>query len=177
MKISRFFLAIAVTSAASAWAATQQDATNSASTAPAPTTDNAAPAPAREGSVARAQFTSGVQEREPTDKLTNLSSDKTQIYFFTELKNLDGTVVIHRWEHDGKVIAEQPFEVDSPRWRVWSRKTLNPSWTGEVKVSVVDGSGKMLTAQTLKFDAATAPAASTPASQQTPSAPQPDKTN
>lgn len=90
------------------------------------------------GSVARAQFTSGVQEREPVDNLTTLGNDKTRMYFFTELKNFTGSRVTHRWEHGGKVIAEVPHDVGAERWRVWSYVNLDPALTGEWKVSVVD---------------------------------------
>jgi hypothetical protein len=125
-----------------------------ASAAPAAT-----PAPAVTGTVARAQFTSAVQDREPTDNLTTLSNDKTQIYFYTELKNLTGNKVSHRWEHNGKIVAEQPFDVGAERWRVWSSKTLDPNWTGEWKVSVVDAGGATLAVQTFSYNAvATAPA-------------------
>jgi hypothetical protein len=107
-----------------------------------------------QGSVARAQFSSGVQDREPLDNLTALTNDKTQVFFYTELRNLAGSKVSHRWEHNGKLMAEQPFEVGAERWRVWSSKTLDPSWLGEWKVSVVDGSGATLAVQTFSYNPA-----------------------
>ena len=118
-------------------------------------------AAATAGSVARAQFTSSVQNLEPTDKLTALGNDKTRISFFTELKDLDGHKVTHRWEHDGKVIYEQSFDVTSPRYRTYSSKTLDPSWTGEWKVSVIDDHGGTLSANTFTYEAA-APKAAAP---------------
>jgi len=127
--------------------------------AAAPTQPVAAPAA---GSVARAQFTSSVQNLEPTDKLTALTNDKTQISFFTELKDLDGHKVTHRWERDGKLMFQQTFEVSSPRYRTYSSKTLDPSWTGEWKVSVIDDHGGTLSANTFTYEAA-APKAATPA--------------
>jgi hypothetical protein len=138
---------------------------------PAPTTQTAAPAkPA--GSVARAQFTSAVQDREPTDKVTNLTNDKTQIYFFSEIKDAANHKITHRWEHDGKVMSEVSFDVGSDRWRVFSSKTLDPSWTGEWKVSVVDETGGTLGASTFSYEApkATAPA-SAPTQPAAPAAP------
>jgi hypothetical protein len=112
------------------------------------------------GSVARAQFTSAVQDREPVDKVTSLLNDKTRIYFFSEIKDAPGQKITHRWEHDGKVMSETSFDVGASRWRVFSSKTLDPSWTGEWKVTVVDESGSTLGANTFTYDAAsTAPAA------------------
>jgi len=141
--------------------------------APSPAPATQAPAkPA--GSVARAQFTSAVQDREPTDKVTALTNDKTQIYFFSEIKDAANHKITHRWEHDGKVMSEVSFDVGSDRWRVFSSKTLDPSWTGEWKVSVVDETGGTLGASTFSYEAAP-PAAATapvpPASSTTPSAP------
>ena len=128
--------------------------TPAAAPAPAATpTDTAAPA-AQGGSVARGVFTSAVTDREPTDTITSLSNDATNIMFFTELQGLQGQTVIHRWEHGDKVMAEIKFDVGSARWRVFSSKRLDPSWTGEWKVSVIDGSGGTLGASTFTYTAA-----------------------
>ena len=127
-----------------------------AASAPAPAatpTDAAAPATPG-GSVTRAVFTSAVTDREPTDTITSLSNDATTIMFFTELQGLQGQTVTHRWEHGDKVMAEIKFDVGSARWRVFSSKRLDPSWTGEWKVSVIDGSGGTLGASTFTYTAA-----------------------
>ncbi len=128
--------------------------------------ETATPAPT--GTVARAQFTSGIQDHEPIDDLTSLTNDKTHLFYFTELKDLAGQTVKHRWEHDGNVMAEVPFQVSGNRWRVWSSKNLDPSWLGEWKVSVVDGNGATLSVNTFTYRKAEAakveaPAVTTPA--------------
>jgi len=123
-------------------------------------------APNSNASVARSQFTTAVQDREPTDKVTNLINDKTQIYFFSEIKDAANQKVVHRWEHSGKVVSEIGFDVGGDRWRVYSSKTLDPSLTGEWKVSVVDGAGHTLSSNTLTY--ANAPAAAAPAASTTP---------
>jgi hypothetical protein len=130
----------------------------------------AQPAPAKTtGTVARAQFTSAVQNHEPVDTLTTLTNDKTHIVFFTELKGMANQKVTHRWEYNGKVMSEVSFDVGGDRWRVFSSKTLDPSWTGEWKVSVVDGNGGTLGASTFTYEAAAAkPAAAEPAAPQAP---------
>lgn len=122
----------------------------------------AAPA-AEAATVARAQFTSAVNDREPADNLTALTNDQTRVYFFSELRNLAGKTVIHRWEHNGKVMHDQPFDVGSPRWRVFSSKTLDPSWTGEWKVSVMDGDSTLSVATFSYTDAKPAAPAAAPA--------------
>lgn len=119
----------------------------------------AAPAPAAgtaaQGTVVRAQFTTDVQGNEPIDKITSLSTDQTRILFFTELRDLAGQTVTHRWEHGDKVVSEVPLQVGAARWRTFSSKTLNPSLSGEWKASVLDASGQTLAVATFSYVAAT----------------------
>jgi hypothetical protein len=87
-----------------------------------------------------------------------LPNTDTRVYFFTELKGMAGQTVTHRWEHNGKVMAEVPLEVGSDRWRTFSSKTLDPGQTGEWKASVVDAGGSTLSASTFTYNAAPATA-------------------
>lgn len=118
----------------------------------------AANPPAPTGTIARSAFTTAVQDREPVDSVTRLNTDNNKIYYFTELKGMEGQQVTHRWEHDGKVMAEVPFQVGGPRWRVYSSKHLESDWTGEWKVSVVDANGSTLSVNTFTYAAAPAKA-------------------
>jgi len=123
--------------------------------APAFAQDAASPAPApASDKVTRAVFTSGVANREPADQLTSLKNDVPQVYFFTELTGLEGQAIAHKWEYAGEVKAAVTFDVKAPRWRVWSTKTLDPSWTGEWTVSVVDASGTTLAQAKLIYETA-----------------------
>lgn len=115
---------------------------------PAPAQDKA---PMHNGEVARATFTTGIQDREPVDQITTLTTDKDKIYFFTDIRNMSGHIVKHRWEYNGKTMAEVEFGVGGPRWRVWSSKSLLPQWTGEWKVSVVDEAGKVLSESSFTY--------------------------
>jgi hypothetical protein len=124
-------------------------------TVPALAQEPAAPTAApTSDKVTRAVFTTSVAEREPVDQITSLKNDVQQVYFFTELTGLDGQTVTHKWEHAGEVKAEVTFDVKAPRWRVWSSKIFDPSWTGEWTVSVVDGSGATLAQAKLMYEAA-----------------------
>ena len=147
-------------------AATQQPAAAAAQStaAPATSTQPAADAPQSTGTVARAQFTSAVENREPVDKISNLLNDKNRVYFFSEIKDAPNQKITHRWEYNGKVMSEMNFDVGSERWRVFSSKTLDPSWTGEWKVSVLDQAGSTLGASTFTYEKAPAAAANPPAS-------------
>jgi len=114
------------------------------------------------GSVVRSAFTREIDEREPMENLQNLTNDNGQVKFFTELRDMSGQTAIHRWEYDGKVVAEIEFNVKGPRWRVWSSKSFVPQWTGDWKVSVVNGAGEVISEKTMSYDVAAAPIA-TPA--------------
>ena len=96
------------------------------------------------GGVARAVFTTQIKDRDPVDALTTVKNDVRQIHFFTELKGMAGQKVTHRWEYQGQTKLEVSFEVGADRWRVFSNKTLLPTWLGEWKVSVIDAGGRNL---------------------------------
>ena len=102
-------------------------------------------------SVARSSFTSSVENREPVDKVGQLTNDKEKIYFFTEIKGMSGRTITHRWEHAGDVKAEVKFKVGSDRWRIWSSKNLQPHWVGEWIVTVVDDEGKTLAEESMAY--------------------------
>jgi hypothetical protein len=194
MKTHLFLITFALSSAA--WAADPAPATTAApaadatapatqevkpaaeqQAAPAATASEQKAAPATEqagfsrGSVVRSIFTTAVKDREPVDKLNNEKSDASQIYFFTELRDMSGQTAIHRWEHNGKVAAEVKFNVRGPRWRVWSSKTFSPNAEGEWKVSVLNGAGEVIAEDVMDY---TGPAAAQkPAAAEKPAGEQP----
>ena len=94
--------------------------------------------------VKRATFTSSIEEREPVDKVESLTTEVDKVFFFTEIVEMEGKTITHRWTHDGDVIAEVSFDIGGPRWRVYSSKKLVPGWVGTWKVTVVDDAGNEL---------------------------------
>jgi len=114
------------------------------------------------GSVMRAEFTTSISEREPTNTVQSLTNDVGQVMFFTELRDMNGQTALHRWEHNGKVVAEIEFNVRGPRWRIWSSKNLSPDKTGDWNVSVINGAGEVISSKTLNYTMASN-AAETPA--------------
>lgn len=108
-----------------------------------------------QGSVARAIFTSAIVDREPVDNLATVSNDTTRVFFFSDLRDLAGQIVTHRWEYNGKVMAEVTFKVgNGARWRVYSSKNLLPDWTGQWTVVVSNENGQPLKASTFEYSAA-----------------------
>lgn len=106
-----------------------------------------------------AQFTTGVENREPVDQITFVESGVKKVFFFSDLRGLTGRTVQHRWIYDGKTVAEVNFEVRGPRWRVWSSKDLLPDWIGDwtVEIAIVgsaeDGEGEVIAAETFTYSA------------------------
>lgn len=103
------------------------------------------------GEVARSAFTSGIENREPVDRLLSLGPEQVQIYYFTELRDLGGHTVTHRWMHGGQVMAEVSFDVGGPRWRVWSSKNLVSGWSGQWTVEVVGDGGQVLAEDSFEY--------------------------
>lgn len=125
---------------------------------PARATDEAAPpeASARAavpipGVVTRSQFTRDIKDLEPVDAVSTLTNDLTRVVYFTEIHDMAGQTVLHRWEYNSKIVMEVPIKVGTSRWRAYSTKTLDPAWTGEWKVSVVDAAGGTLSVNTFSY--------------------------
>lgn len=110
------------------------------------------PAPVTTGTVFRSTITSKIVNREPVDSVMSVGSRDSRVFYFTELRGMKGREIIHRWEFNGKVMAEVRFQVRGNRWRVWSSKNLVAGWGGEWKVSVVDISGKALAVDGFSFN-------------------------
>jgi hypothetical protein len=136
-------------------------------------TTAAAEPPVSQGAVARAAFALDIVDREPTDAILELSNDHDRVYFFTELHRFQGQELVHRWEFGGEVVAEVPFGIDGPRWRVYSSKALDPARLGTWTVSVVDAAGAVVEQQSLDYVAAPEPVADAAPGQPDPAASQP----
>lgn len=125
--------------------------TENIATEPMTPTTNETPS----GRVARAIFTTAIADREPVDDLKTVPNSTDRIYFFSDLRELAGQIVTHRWEYKGKTMAEITFKVgNGTRWRVYSSKNLLPEWTGTWTVVVSNESGQALQTSTFEYVAA-----------------------
>jgi hypothetical protein len=93
--------------------------------------------------INRHQFTRGITDREPVDRLTT-ASNITPLYYFTELVDMTGSQVTHRWRYKGQIMASIQFQIEGPRWRVYSSKELLPGWSGLRSVEVLDQNGRVI---------------------------------
>lgn len=104
------------------------------------------------GEVSRAVFTIGIDNREPVIMVDSINSSAyNSISFFTELNGLAGHSVTHQWVYNDKVMFEKTFDVKGDRWRVWTSKTLLPSWTGIWTVKVLDTDRTELASKSFEY--------------------------
>lgn len=103
------------------------------------------------GKIARAMFTTMIDNREPVDRVLILENDINELYFFTDLRHLQGQTVMHRWEYEGRVVKNKSFQVKGPRWRVFSQHTIDNNMLGRWTVVVTDESGCPLKAVIFQY--------------------------
>ena len=104
------------------------------------------------GEISRALFTTSIDNREPVTIVDSIdSTSSNSISFFTEITNMSGQTITHQWTHLDKVMFEKTFEVKAERWRVWTSKTLIPSWTGTWTVNVLDAERELLTSKSFEY--------------------------
>ncbi len=95
--------------------------------------------------VARATFATGIENREPVESITEyvLVSGGT-IFFFAELKNMQGTKASHVWSKNGEEVHAINFNVGGPRWRTNSSMKAEQFKAGDkVQVEVMGDDGKV----------------------------------
>lgn len=104
------------------------------------------------GSVARAVFTTAVEDGEPTDFRSEIENTVPEVFFFTELEGMANQKVTHRWTYRGQVMATAEIDVKSDPDKVWSSNQMTPEWTGAWRVEVIDGSGQVIDDRTFVLE-------------------------
>ncbi len=110
----------------------------------APSDHEASNSPQERAYVRRAFFTSGIENREPTGESDFFYTTTNTVFFFTELRGMQGETVRYRWSHDDKMVTEVEFSVMAPRWRSASSKDLLPEWLGTWSVELLNSQGEIL---------------------------------
>lgn len=98
----------------------------------------------------RVAFTTRIANREPTNNLSVVDHSVQQLLFFTELKNLTGQKVRHRWVYNDKIVYEKAFNVGAARWRVWTQKTIT-TYRGTLTVEILNGAGTVIQTQSISI--------------------------
>ena len=111
---------------------------------------------AADARIARAQFTTSIVNREPVDRVLVVSPPVEELYFFTDIRHMEGDTATHSWRYGGELISKVSFDVGGPRWRVYSKVRLEPYQFGDWSVTVTDGSGWPLYTEMFRFESAKA---------------------
>lgn len=103
--------------------------------------------------VARATFTTGIENREPVEPITEyFPVEGGIIYFFTELKNMHDGTAYHVWHRNGEEIYRFSANIGGPRWRTnSSMKSENFKTGDEVTVEVLGSDGNVYESLNLKI--------------------------
>jgi hypothetical protein len=122
--------------------------------AAAPSAQPANVAPSGSLAVQDALFTiSELVDREPVNASTCTAADCMTSYpdtvglvtFWTRLSGgAPGRWVEHVWIHEGTEMARVRQRVEGQTWRTWTRKNIDPMWTGKWKVEVRGDDGSLL---------------------------------
>lgn len=99
--------------------------------------------------VARMITCTAVEAQEPIGAADRFPADAGRLFCFTEMRDAEGTKIVHAWIHEGTTRARVELQVKSPRWRTWSSKRLPPEWTGQWEVKVLSEDGLVL--ETVSF--------------------------
>ena len=110
-----------------------------------------APTQAINNGVYRAQLTSNILSREPSDNIQHLSLQKqNKLYFFTEIHGKNNQKIYHRWIFKKKRLAEITLNIKNDQWRTYSSKNFDETMVGQWEVQVVDQNDNIL--KTVMFE-------------------------
>ncbi len=109
------------------------------------------------GEIFRSIFTSNISDRQPVDDLENITTETETVYYFTELRGMNGQTVTHQWIYNGNVVAVKAFQVKGNRDRIYSNKTLTPQDLGPWTVKVLDSGGNVLKQDNFVYEKAFVP--------------------
>jgi len=105
--------------------------------------------------ISRTLFTSKLKNNEPLDEVLVLENDIQTLYFFSEVKNMHGKTITHRWEYraDEKYIKvfERKFKVSKKTEKLVSKFKLDSTKTGEWMVIISDEQGRPVKAAMFKY--------------------------
>lgn len=112
-----------------------------------------------------AAFGQAVNEnRELANKMDTLDKTKSDnVVFYSEIKDQQGDTITHIWKKGDEEIYRQSFQVNGPRWRVWSSMSGDNFSQGDnISVQVQDQNGENLYMGNLGVAEANAPTTPTP---------------
>jgi hypothetical protein len=101
--------------------------------------------------ITMAMFTTRIKKRYPSDEITMLDNPHQAVSFFSELKQMAGKEITHKWFYEGELKFEASFKVRADEWRIWSTQLLPEDLAGQWQVEVVDEDGEVLEIRKLDY--------------------------
>lgn len=108
------------------------------------TSETTEPAAATE--LLRMVICEDVAKREPVRESDSFTNSVGRLVCFTQVSTSEATPMelYHRWFVGEKLVNEIPIRVGGPMWRCWSRKSIQPNWTGPCRVEILTEEGELL---------------------------------
>ncbi len=98
--------------------------------------------------VTRSQLTTDIKKNEPVDSLKlplKISKKETLwIYYFVELKGMEGQPVYHEWWLNGNLVSRKKVNITDNPWRTASKQLITYTTNNDWIVRVVDESRNTL---------------------------------
>jgi hypothetical protein len=105
-----------------------------------------------QGSVANATFTANVVDGAPVDFRQQFANTAPVVYYYGELLDLTGQTVKMRWRLEGKPMQETLVTVTRARQPSWSMMKMQPQWTGNWTVEVLNSKGQVIDSRNFAFN-------------------------
>lgn len=104
--------------------------------------------------IVRAVLTTDINDKEPVDNISSIigvNKDRaTKVYYFTEIIDMKGQVLYHRWLRNGQLIFKRKINILGNRWRASTSKMIIYSKAGLWTVRLEDEQGAIL--NEIKFE-------------------------
>ena len=104
-----------------------------------------------EGPSATAVVCLKVENRVPVGAATTFPVEVGELACFSELHGVTGSIH-HVWFHGEENVRDIELAVRAERWRTWSVKRIPPTATGDWRVEVRTGDGKVLATAEFKIE-------------------------
>ncbi|MCQ8102806.1 DUF2914 domain-containing protein [Methylomonas sp. SURF-2] len=96
--------------------------------------------------VIRASLNGAPKNDEPGEPikqpLTPGAGESTELFYFSQIKNLNGNTLFHVWYKDGRLVNKKQFEVKAANAKLISSRKLTLKDAGEWQVLLTDIKGK-----------------------------------
>ncbi len=107
-----------------------------------------------EPAVKRFLLTKSVSNKEPQGELADINFNAdgwAVIWAYSEVIELSGSQLNYVWLYEGSQVAKVPVNVRGIRWRSYSSKNVNQDMTGNWRVELQDGEGRLLASADFLF--------------------------